>query len=334
MAKKNINYSRLGIFVLAGLAFLVLLLYVIGKNQNLFGKTFELKARFGNLYGLMPGNNVRFSGIDAGTVKSVEVLNDTTMEVTLLVKTKMKTYIHKNSLVSIGTDGFLGNRVVNIESAKAAAPMVEEGDVLRGTKGPNTDEMLKVLNSTNNDIASIVAALKQTVERINRSKAVWQILNDESMPQSIRTSLSKVKSASDYMDMTMKVLYTVVNDVKSGKGTMGKLLTDTAIAVTVYDAAEKIKDIGVVADSLSLQIAALIRNIATEVNDGKGTIHALLKDKEMAVRLNNTIKNIEQDTKAFNEVMDAVKQSFLFRGYFRKLEKQKNAQTTTGANLK
>jgi phospholipid/cholesterol/gamma-HCH transport system substrate-binding protein len=30
--------------------------------------------------GLMPGNNVRFTGIDVGTVESVEIINDTTVD--------------------------------------------------------------------------------------------------------------------------------------------------------------------------------------------------------------------------------------------------------------
>ena len=90
MAKRSINTLKLGTFVIAGLGFLVMLLYVIGKNQNVFGNTFMLKARFENVHGLMPGNSIRFGGIDAGSVKKIEVLNDTTIEVTLLVKSKMK----------------------------------------------------------------------------------------------------------------------------------------------------------------------------------------------------------------------------------------------------
>ena len=148
MARKIINRVKLGVFVLAGLGFLILLLYIIGKNQNMFGSTFILKARFDNVHGLMPGNNIRFAGIDAGTVRSIKVLNDTTIEVSMLVKNKMKGYIRKNATVSISTDGLMGNRLLNIEAAKRPAALVDEGDILLTTQGPDTDEMLNVLNST------------------------------------------------------------------------------------------------------------------------------------------------------------------------------------------
>ena len=70
MAKKQtISNLKLGAFVLAGVAFLILLLFMLGKNQNLFGNTYILKATFDNAQGLLVGNNVRYSGIQVGTVK-------------------------------------------------------------------------------------------------------------------------------------------------------------------------------------------------------------------------------------------------------------------------
>jgi phospholipid/cholesterol/gamma-HCH transport system substrate-binding protein len=95
MAKGTINNIKLGLFVLAGLFFLVLLLYMIGKNRNLFGATYVLKARFDNVQGLVTGNNVRFSGIEAGTVKKINIISDSVIEVTMIVQNKMKSIIKK-----------------------------------------------------------------------------------------------------------------------------------------------------------------------------------------------------------------------------------------------
>ena len=323
MAKKIMHTVRLGVFVMAGLAFLVLLLYVIGKNQNLFGNTFVLKARFSNIHGLMPGNNIRFAGIDAGTVKGIEVVNDTTIEVTLLVKEKMRKYIHKNARVSISTDGLMGNKLLNIEPEKARAPLVEEGDMLLSAPGVDTDEMLKVLSATNADIAVIAKDLKETVQRLNSSKAVWTILNDESLPVNLRRSLLGAKNAADHMEHMMISLEGIVERVNSGQGSMGELLADTTIADNVKEAFVRIRNVGIAADTLTLQINKLVENVSYEVNSGKGSINALLKDEKMADNINKTLENIEQGTRAFNENMEAIKHNFLFRGYFKKQEKKK-----------
>jgi phospholipid/cholesterol/gamma-HCH transport system substrate-binding protein len=60
--------------------------------------------------------------------------------------------------------------------------------------------------------------------------------------------------------------------------------------------------------------------------DGKGTAHALLKDRELSDKINRTITNIEDGTRSFNETMGAIKHSFLFRGYFKKLEQKKQSE--------
>ena len=134
MAKRGINNVKLGAFALAGLIFLVLLLYMIGKNRNLFGSTYTLKARFENIQGLVTGNNVRFAGIEAGTVKRIKIQNDTTVEITMIIDKKMLNVIRKNAMVSIGTEGFVGNKVVNIVPSRQPSPLAEEGDMLVSKK--------------------------------------------------------------------------------------------------------------------------------------------------------------------------------------------------------
>jgi phospholipid/cholesterol/gamma-HCH transport system substrate-binding protein len=318
MAKKTLNHVKLGVFVIAGLAFLVLLLYVIGRNQNMFGNTFKLKARFNNVHGLMRGSNIRYAGINAGTVSSVDVLNDSTIEVTLLVKTKMKNYIRRNAEMSITTDGLMGNKLVNIDPGKASAPLAQEGDIFYGAAGTDTDEMLKTLNGTNNDIAVISKELKETVQRINRSKMLWTVLNDESIPLNIRSSLARINTASITMNDMMDDLNAIAEGVRTGKGSLGKLLVDSSIAFEVREAVIKMKNAGVGADSLTEKINQLVAGVSNDINNGKGTLNALLKDENMKKDLGASLAQLERDTRSFNEIMEGIKHSFLLRGYFKR----------------
>src|SRR3989337_310265 len=111
MSKEFSRNIRLGIFVLAGTAFLIMLLYFIGSKQNLFGSTFRISAQFYSVNGLMPGNNVRFAGIDVGTVERVEIISDSTVSVTMLIEEKVRHYIKKNAVAIVGTDGLMGNKL-------------------------------------------------------------------------------------------------------------------------------------------------------------------------------------------------------------------------------
>ena len=64
MSQETSKNIRVGAFVMVGTLLLIVSLYFIGIKQNLFGSTFKLTSQFKNVNGLMPGNNVRFTGID------------------------------------------------------------------------------------------------------------------------------------------------------------------------------------------------------------------------------------------------------------------------------
>jgi phospholipid/cholesterol/gamma-HCH transport system substrate-binding protein len=320
MATKLYNNIKLGTFVMGGLLFLVLMLYMIGKNRNLFGATYVLKARFENIQGLVAGNNVRYAGINAGTVKKISILNDTTIEVTMILEKKMLEVVHKNAIASIGTEGLVGNKVVNITHNRQAAALAVEGDILDSKKMVSTDEMLQKLANTNNDISIIADNLKTAIQRVNNSTALWSILNDNTLPQNLRASATNVKLATAKADHIVDNINSIV------KGSLGIVLKDTLLAKSLNDAIVKIKNAGTEAEAITAEINKVIYGIEQDINNGKGTANALLKDSMIVVKLHSILTNIDKSTDGFNQNMEALKHNFLLRGYFKKLEKQKKKE--------
>ncbi len=326
MPKQIINSVKLGLFVLAGLVFLVVLLYMIGKNRNLFGNTYMLKTRFENVQGLVAGNNIRFSGIQAGTVKDIEILNDTVIEVTMSIERKMKNVIRKNAITYVGTEGVVGNKVVNIVPGGKPVSFAEEGDLLFSKKTFDTDDMLQTLSHTNNDIAIIAAELKTTIRNINNSSMLWNLLNDNSIPANLKSSFANVRMASVKAVKMMDSLQSIVMYVKSGNGSIGEILTDTSISKNMQQAIVSIKSAGQQADSVANELNTIVAGIKNDVNNGSGTIHALLKDSMIVQKINESLVNIQKGTDGFNQSMEALKHNFLLRGYFRKLEKRQEKE--------
>src|ERR1700733_11359558 len=130
MGNQGKNNIQLGVFVLAGFLVLVLFLSKIGKQHHLFGTDFELKTTASRVGGLIEGGNVRFSGIQAGTVKSIKIVNDTTFEITFNVDDKVRPFILKNAVTAIGTDGLMGNKILNISPVSGTSKPVTDGDML------------------------------------------------------------------------------------------------------------------------------------------------------------------------------------------------------------
>lgn len=71
----------------------------------------------------------------------------------------------------------------------------------------------------------------------------------------------------------------------------------------------------------------MVKGINTDINEGKGAVNALLKDSAIVIKLNKSLENIEKGTTSFNQNMEALKHHFLFSGYFKKLEKQKEKES-------
>lgn len=174
--------------VLVGALALVTALYLIGDKRNRFGDTFELKTRFRNVNGLGEGNNVRFSGIDVGTVRSIEIINDTSVLVTMVLEEDVRKFIRQNAQASISTDGMMGNKLVNIESMGGNAPLVTDGFLLPSIDPLNMDETTRTLSETNNNVQEITANLKHMTYKLD-SSAFWQVLSDTAVSKDLKSGV-------------------------------------------------------------------------------------------------------------------------------------------------
>jgi len=198
--------------------------------------------------------------------------------------------------------------------------------MLASKKIISTDDMLETLSVSNRNIAVVSEGLKSTVQQINNSKALWQLLNDEALPDNLRKAAININQATAKANNTVNDFHDLLEDVKDGQGSLGKILTDTSIAVQLAEALEKLKQVGDNANKLSDEINEMVSGIKTDVNNGKGAVNTLLKDSAIVIKLNSSLSNIERGAAAFNENMEALKHNFLLRGYFRKLERQKQKE--------
>ena len=96
------NYSqsfkiKLGVFVLVGTVIFIAAIFIIGKQKNMFNPVYTLKSTFSNVSGLQIGNTVRFAGINIGTVDDIVIINDSTVEVSVVIQEDKKKFIKTDS---------------------------------------------------------------------------------------------------------------------------------------------------------------------------------------------------------------------------------------------
>ncbi|MBY0434082.1 MAG: MlaD family protein [Cyclobacteriaceae bacterium] len=316
---KTTNNIQLGFFVMMGLVFLLAALYLIGKNRNLFDQTFEVSATFYNVNGLMKGNNVRFSGIDVGTIKRVEIISDTSVKVTMIIEDRVHPFIKKNSIAAVGTDGLMGNKLVNISNlSTASTEIIEEGDMLVTTRPVETTDMLRTLDQTNTNLYQITNDIKKITEKLNNNNSLWSILMDTTVALNVKQSILGLRSTTRNAVIFTQDLNSILDDVKKGKGLAGSILKDSATAKKFTTSIEQLQG----ASESARKASNDIRQLTEEMKKGEGGAGVLLSDSVFANDLKKSMHNLQSSTDRFNQNMEALKHNFLFRGYFRKLEKE------------
>jgi phospholipid/cholesterol/gamma-HCH transport system substrate-binding protein len=250
-------------------------------------------------------------------------VNDTVIEVTMNIDKKMKNIIRANAIASLGTDGLIGNRVVNIAPGRGEAPFAKDGDLLPSKDEINTDEMLQTLRRTNDNVAVITEELRNTIHRINTSAQLTELLDDRSLSANLKASLVHLHEATEKASALMTDATSTLALASKGKGTLATLLTDTTLSLEIQQAVQKIKQVEESAERLANDLNQVVASVDKDYNTGQGTVNTLMKDSLMAAQLRNTIGNVEKGTEAFNQNMEALKHNFLFRRYFKKLEKEK-----------
>ncbi len=320
MKKETGNTLKLGVFVMTGLALLILAVYLIGENQNMFKKTFTISANFNNVSGLMQGNNVRYSGINIGTVKNITMVNDSTIQVDMNIEEKMVPHIKKDAIATIGTDGLVGNMIVNIIPGDGTGPIVTSGDFIQTYTKIGTDEMLNTLSTTNENAALLTAKLLKVADAMADDKGtLGMLINDTIVASDLKQTVKQLKITSIEASKAMKELNAIISSLDIENSVAGTLLNDSIQS-------KKVESLIANLESSSLEINDVIKNInetIIEFKEGEGALNYLSQDKEFAEQIEETMKNINAGTMKFNENMEALKHNFLTRGYFRKLERQK-----------
>lgn len=287
----SLSTIRTGTFVVLGLTALIAGIFLVGSQEGLFHPTFQVSAYFSSASGVRSGSAVRMAGVDIGTVDKVEVSPfDTKIRVDMKLDSRMQGFIKKDSYATIVPEGLVGNYYVDVTVGSRIGEHVENGDIIQSREATR---LSTVLDST----VVILENIRDASEKLNQ----------------------------------------ILTIVQQGHGTLGKLIAsddiyknlahisksaDSGLTVQLNNIEQLSGSVQVVvqkADTLLTNV-----NVAVaKVNDGSGTIGALLNERTVYDSLMLGVHNAVQATdeakvgaRRFAENMNALKRNWFFRGYF------------------
>ncbi|MEI6348727.1 MAG: MlaD family protein [Bacteroidota bacterium] len=196
---------RLGLFIAGGLALFVIAIFIIGKQRNMFNPVFYLTTTFKNVSGLQVGNNIRFSGVNVGTVDNISIVNDSAVEVSMSIKIEVQQFIKTDSEVGIGSEGFIGDRLLIISKGSNSAPIVIEGNQLSSTEPVETDDIMESVEITAGNAEIITEQLAEITMKINSGNGtLGRLLQDSTLAQNLDQTIINLKKSSKGLDENMQ----------------------------------------------------------------------------------------------------------------------------------
>ncbi|HLG36121.1 MAG TPA: MlaD family protein [Bacteroidia bacterium] len=196
---------RLGLFIAGGLALFVFAIFIIGRQKNLFNPVFKLTTTFYSISGLQVGNNIRFSGINVGTVDNIKIINDSTVRVDMLIKKDVQRFIKADCEAAIGSEGIIGDRLLIITQGSSDAPMVKDGQRLESTEPVETDAIMASLKVSAWNAEIVTEQLAYIMTKINSGNGtLGRLIQDSTIAENINETIVNLKKSSKGLDENME----------------------------------------------------------------------------------------------------------------------------------
>ena len=307
-----------GVFISAALALLAAGLFLIGNQHKAFRRHLDLYTEFANVDGIGKGAKVRVNGMDAGQVLSLAIPDkpSSRFRLKLQVEERLHGLIRDNSIVTIETEGIVGDKFLLIHSGDDQAPLAAQDSTLKGKEPFQIGKMLEqasgLINQANATMIDVREQLDGTLQAVTK---------------------------------TVNNTNGVVTDLRRGHGTAGVLLEDPVTAANVKQivtnsrqvtdnlnvATTRVNDL--IQDLQSRKLSARVQQTLDTANGAvqqldqtsqqlnQAVTRAFAEDqygKDGGANLQQTLTNVNVATGNLADDTAALKQEFFFRGFFKK----------------
>ena len=310
--------AALAAFVILGTFLFGVGLFLIGDHHKAFGHQMNLYTELVNVNGLISGAHVRVSGYEAGQITQIEVPSHPNgkFRLRLHIDEKLKTLIRTDSMVTVETDGLVGDKFLLVHNGTDGASAVADGATL-----PSREPV---------ELSAIMQKVSGTVDQANATMG------------DVRARLDNALDAITY---TVNNTNGIVTGIREGHGPVGALITDQQITddlrgamANTRQAAANLKGISVQATQIVTdlqsrdlvgkadQSMANILDASSQIDQSSRQLNTNLGEAlgpdafghTAGQNLQGTLTNVNAATSNMADDTEALKHEFFFRGFFKK----------------
>jgi len=261
--------SKVGLFVLAGMAVLMVSILMLGDVHFRPQDTF--RATFNSIEGITDKSPVKIFGVEVGSVKSVE-LEDGRAEVTIALRKGIP--IYRNAVMRIRSTGIIGSKFIALDPGRpepgtpAQDQRLHSGDTIIGKDTMSIDELMERvakslddvtgggklgsnLNATMENLRHITDALNAAVGRQQQSLVnIVKNVEDfsahaksvaENLDDVLKNSKEEIRTAIHNLKETLDKSNTLLAGVQKGDGVLGTLFVDKRAGEDIKETVANLK---------------------------------------------------------------------------------------------
>jgi len=293
-----------GVFVLGALLLFTIALFMIGDRQMAFADKFTIYTEFKKITGLQPGAIVRVSGAKAGTIKSIDppTVPSGKFRIEMEIAEELHPLVRADSLASIETEGLVGGNYLGVGAGTDKAPAAAPKSTIPGKEPFEISDLMQQMGDTITKVNDTIDEMRDDVEH-----AVASIGDTVDNANALITGVSDdVKKMAAAGARISDDAARISEGLRSGRGTVGKLLNDDELYQRAAAVAKQAEQIA--ADAR--QVVAQARKAVDEFQSKEGPVQGL------AAGLKQTMDDARVAMAGFADNMEALKHNFLFRGFF------------------
>jgi len=289
MSRKQLEW-KVGLFVVACLVLLGLLVLNFSKGLTFFTSTYTLRLKTSNVGGIKREAAVLVAGVSVGNVVGAELSPDG-RTVTVLLKILSRYQIHGDAVFTIDSMGFLGDQYVAILAGKNEAPVLKDGDEVICREPFNLQEVAR-------SALGFIQRVDETAKKLDSALArVDQHVLSE------RTLTNFAVAVSNFRLLSARTLATLdrIDDVVQSN-TLPVSATTSNLALFSLHLNDLAADLQQVLKTNKSDFAAAVKNIESssemmnsllsELQAGKGLVGNLLKNEELSAGVSQLVSNL------------------------------------------
>jgi phospholipid/cholesterol/gamma-HCH transport system substrate-binding protein len=222
--KQNLE-TKVGLFLMAGIALLCTLIILFGEVPDLFKPTYMVTVKFPDASGLLKGSAVYLAGAVIGKVTTDPHYIPDTQEVEVNLKINKDVGIRKDASYAIGSSGLLGDRFVVVQPKQykdgdTKGDFLKDGEVIEGESDPGLPEIMKSSKPLIDKANDIADQLDEMIRKLNLNVFSGTSTDD------LKETITKLRHMVDNGDSMISNANDLLSQAKTGKGILGRLIND------------------------------------------------------------------------------------------------------------